>query len=335
MQSRAEERPSTAWPPSRDRDSSAFERGTPMKVNKKSALALGALIAGSMLALAGCAGGGGAARPSRPPTRSGTLTVWVDQTAPTRSRTSRRRSRTRPAFTVNLVVKDNAKIRRRLHSTGPDRQGPRHHDRRTRLARRVRAGRASSRPSSSATAGDFQTVAVSRCHVRRQGLRPALRDREHRAHAQHRRWPGGSRDVRRHDRRGHGRGHQVPVRRRPRPGERATRTTCTGSRPRSATRCSRRTPTARTTARSSRSATTPDSPSRTGSAAQGAAGTRQPQPDEDLAKEAFLAGETPFIITGPWNVTDAEAKGINIAIDPIPTAGGEAARRSSACRAST
>src|SRR3954463_11838465 len=54
------------------------ERGTPMKVNKKGALALGAVIVGSMLALAGCAGGSGGAASSAP-AMSGELTVWVDQ----------------------------------------------------------------------------------------------------------------------------------------------------------------------------------------------------------------------------------------------------------------
>ena len=58
---------------------------------------------------------------------------------------------------------------------------------------------------------------------------------------------------------------------------------------------------------------------------QGAAGTINLNLTQDLAKEAFNAGEAPFILTGPWNTTDAEAKGINIAIDPIPSAGGETA----------
>jgi arabinogalactan oligomer/maltooligosaccharide transport system substrate-binding protein len=59
---------------------------------------------------------------------------------------------------------------------------------------------------------------------------------------------------------------------------------------------------------------------------QGAAGTINLNLTQDLSKEAFNSGETPFIITGPWNVADAQGKGINLAIDPIPTAGGEVAR---------
>ena len=46
---------------------------------------------------------------------------------------------------------------------------------------------------------------------------------------------------------------------------------------------------------------------------------------QDLAKEAFLAGEAPYFLTGPWNVADAQAKGIDVAVDPIPSAGGETA----------
>jgi arabinogalactan oligomer/maltooligosaccharide transport system substrate-binding protein len=58
---------------------------------------------------------------------------------------------------------------------------------------------------------------------------------------------------------------------------------------------------------------------------QGAAGTINLNLTQDLSKEAFNSGQTPFILTGPWNVADAEAKGINIAIDPIPSAGGQTA----------
>ncbi|WP_026556884.1 sugar ABC transporter substrate-binding protein [Arthrobacter sp. 35W] len=46
----------------------------------------------------------------------------------------------------------------------------------------------------------------------------------------------------------------------------------------------------------------------------------------DIAKEKFLAGESAYYLTGPWNVPDAEAKGIKVAIDPLPTAGDQEAR---------
>lgn len=45
----------------------------------------------------------------------------------------------------------------------------------------------------------------------------------------------------------------------------------------------------------------------------------------DLAKEAFNAGETPYFLSGPWNVGDAQAKGIDLSVDMIPSAGGETA----------
>lgn len=60
--------------------------------------------------------------------------------------------------------------------------------------------------------------------------------------------------------------------------------------------------------------------------AQGAAGTINLNLTQDLSKEAFNSGQTPFILTGPWNVADAEAKGIKIAVDPIPSAGGQPAQ---------
>jgi arabinogalactan oligomer/maltooligosaccharide transport system substrate-binding protein len=59
---------------------------------------------------------------------------------------------------------------------------------------------------------------------------------------------------------------------------------------------------------------------------QGAAGTINLNLTQDLAKEAFNSGQSPFILTGPWNVADAEAAGVNIAVDPIPSAGGQTAQ---------
>ncbi|MDN3905714.1 maltose ABC transporter substrate-binding protein [Arthrobacter sp. YD2] len=41
----------------------------------------------------------------------------------------------------------------------------------------------------------------------------------------------------------------------------------------------------------------------------------------DIAKEKFSAGASPYFLTGPWNVPDAEEAGINLVVDPIPTAG--------------
>ncbi|QKJ18591.1 sugar ABC transporter substrate-binding protein [Microbacterium hominis] len=55
---------------------------------------------------------------------------------------------------------------------------------------------------------------------------------------------------------------------------------------------------------------------------QGAAGILNTNITGDLAKENFNTGKSPYFLTGPWNVPDAEAAGINLAVDPIPSAGG-------------
>lgn len=41
----------------------------------------------------------------------------------------------------------------------------------------------------------------------------------------------------------------------------------------------------------------------------------------DIAKEKFLAGESPYFLTGPWNVPDVQKKGINFSVDELPTTG--------------
>ncbi len=46
----------------------------------------------------------------------------------------------------------------------------------------------------------------------------------------------------------------------------------------------------------------------------------------DIAKEKFLAGESPYYLTGPWNVPDVAAKGIKFAVDPLPTSGAKPAQ---------
>ncbi|NQD40796.1 sugar ABC transporter substrate-binding protein [Glutamicibacter halophytocola] len=61
-------------------------------------------------------------------------------------------------------------------------------------------------------------------------------------------------------------------------------------------------------------------------AEQGKAGTLKTSIDADIAKEKFVSGDSPFFLTGPWNVEAAEKAKMNLAIDPIPTAGGEEAQ---------
>lgn len=46
----------------------------------------------------------------------------------------------------------------------------------------------------------------------------------------------------------------------------------------------------------------------------------------DIAKEKFNAGESPYFLTGPWNVGVAQEAGINVAVDPLPTVGDQPAQ---------
>lgn len=48
--------------------------------------------------------------------------------------------------------------------------------------------------------------------------------------------------------------------------------------------------------------------------------------DGDKAKQFFLEGQSPYFLTGPWNVPDIKKAGISYAIDPLPSAGGQTAR---------
>jgi len=63
-------------------------------------------------------------------------------------------------------------------------------------------------------------------------------------------------------------------------------------------------------------------------ASQGATGTGvfNSNISGDLARENFVAGKSPFYLTGPWNVPAAQDAGLNLAVDPIPSAGGQTAQ---------
>nr|WP_122825470.1 maltose ABC transporter substrate-binding protein [Georgenia faecalis] len=61
-------------------------------------------------------------------------------------------------------------------------------------------------------------------------------------------------------------------------------------------------------------------------AAQGAAGVLDVNITADVAKEAFLAGESAYMVTGPWNVTEFVDAGLDVSVLPVPTAGGEEAQ---------
>lgn len=48
--------------------------------------------------------------------------------------------------------------------------------------------------------------------------------------------------------------------------------------------------------------------------------------DGDRAREFFVAGESPYYLTGPWNIPAIKEAGIKYAIDPLPSAGGQEAK---------
>ncbi|MCT1607329.1 maltose ABC transporter substrate-binding protein [Nesterenkonia massiliensis] len=56
-------------------------------------------------------------------------------------------------------------------------------------------------------------------------------------------------------------------------------------------------------------------------AEQGEAGVLNTNIDGDLALENFNSGDSPFYLTGPWNVPAAQENGIDVAVDPIPAPG--------------
>jgi arabinogalactan oligomer/maltooligosaccharide transport system substrate-binding protein len=55
----------------------------------------------------------------------------------------------------------------------------------------------------------------------------------------------------------------------------------------------------------------------------GAEGVVNTSVSGDVAKEAFLAGKAPYMITGPWNTGDFVKAGMDISIEKVPSAGGQ------------
>src|SRR4051794_30095582 len=95
----------------------------PMKVNKKGALGLGALIAGGMILLAGCAGTGNAAAPSESAS-SGELTVWVDSERVDALKGAADAYTEKTGVKVKLVGKDNNTIKDDFIQQVPTGKGP-------------------------------------------------------------------------------------------------------------------------------------------------------------------------------------------------------------------
>ena len=58
----------------------------------------------------------------------------------------------------------------------------------------------------------------------------------------------------------------------------------------------------------------------------GAEGILNANIDGDKAREFFVAGQSPYYLTGPWNIPAIAEAGINYVIDPLPSAGGQEAR---------
>lgn len=58
----------------------------------------------------------------------------------------------------------------------------------------------------------------------------------------------------------------------------------------------------------------------------GAEGVLNPNITGDIALTAFEKGESPYYLTGPWNIGAIKKAGIKYSIDPLPSAGGQPAQ---------
>ena len=295
-----------------------------MKVNKKGALGLGAMIVGGVLVLAGCASGGGDAKPSAP-AEAGSITVWVDADRATVLKDAAKAFQDETGVEVKLVQKDFGEIRDQFISQVPSGKGPDiavgAHDW---LGTLVTNGVVAPVELGDATA-DFQKVAIDAwtydgkvygvpysieniALMRNTALAaaaPATYDEMIAAGT-----AAGTEykflvglDPEASDPY-----HLYPFQ------------TSFGA------------PVFGTNADGTYNAGDPQIGNAGGDefakwlAAQGAAGILNTNISGDLARENFVAGKSPFFLTGPWNVPAAQDAGIDIAIDPIPTAGGKAAQ---------
>lgn len=57
---------------------------------------------------------------------------------------------------------------------------------------------------------------------------------------------------------------------------------------------------------------------------EGKAGALSTSMTPDIALSKFEQGQSPFMITGPWNIAAVQKAGIDVAVDPVPSAGGAA-----------
>lgn len=293
-----------------------------MKVNRKGAIGLGALIAGSMLVLAGCAGGGGGN--STAPAGNGTLTVWVDADRAKALKDVVKTFQEEKGVKVDLVIKDNSKIRDDFTAAVPTGKGPDitigAHDW---LGSFVQDGLVAPVELGD-KASEFQPVAISAFTYdgKVYGLPYATENIALMRNADLVKEAPTSFDDMIAKGKAAGTKYSFVVGLDPANadpyhlypfetsfGNSVFAQNADGSYDGS-------------------KLTIGDAAGQKFAAwlgAQGKAGTINLNLTQDLSKEAFNSGESPFILTGPWNVADAQAKGINIAIDPIPSAGGETA----------
>ena len=61
-------------------------------------------------------------------------------------------------------------------------------------------------------------------------------------------------------------------------------------------------------------------------ASQGKDGVISPNYSADVVKEAFIKGEVPYVVSGPWNIADFVKAIPDVVVDPVPAAGSEEAR---------
>ena len=94
-----------------------------MMVTKKRAIALGALVAGSVVVLAGCAGNAGGSA-SEAPEEASTLTVWVDQERIDALKGAAEAYTEETGVEVELVAKDNSTIKDDFIQQVPTGRGP-------------------------------------------------------------------------------------------------------------------------------------------------------------------------------------------------------------------
>ncbi|WP_223852204.1 sugar ABC transporter substrate-binding protein [Bifidobacterium myosotis] len=55
-------------------------------------------------------------------------------------------------------------------------------------------------------------------------------------------------------------------------------------------------------------------------------GTLSTSMSADISLSKFEQGASPYFITGPWNISAIQKAGIDVAVDPIPSAGGQTAK---------